>query len=88
MNYNFNRLINGEYGKLNMLYTYRIVLDHLVPLKKNQEGFNQFYVPDGSYDCFLYKNGKWIFKEDVDVRTNKSIPKIDKEKNERELFKK
>jgi len=56
----------------------RIVLDHLVPLKENQEGFNQFYVTDGSYDCFLYKNGKWIFKEDVDVRTNKSLPKIDK----------
>ena len=66
----------------------RIVLDHLVPLKENQEGFNQFYVTDGSYDCFLYKNGKWIFKEDVDVRTNKSLPKIDKNKNDRGLFKK
>ena len=66
----------------------RIILDHLVPLKENQEGFNQFYVPDGSYDCFLYKNGKWIFKEDVDVRTNKSLPEIDKDKNDRGLFKK
>ena len=66
----------------------RIVLDHLVPLKENQEGFNQFYVPDGSYDCFLYKNGEWIFKEDVDVRTNKSLPEIDKDKNDRGLFKK
>jgi len=66
----------------------RIVLDHLVPLKENQEGFNQFYVTDGSYDCFLYKNGKWIFKEDVDVRTNKSLPKIDKNKNDKGLFKK
>lgn len=66
----------------------RIVLDHLVPLKENQEGFNQFYVPDGSYDCFLYKNGEWIFKEDIDVRTNKSQPEIDKDKNDRGLFKK
>lgn len=66
----------------------RIVLDHLVPLKENQEGFNQFYVPDGSYDCFLYKNGEWIFKEDIDVRTNKSLPEIDKDKNDRGLFKK
>ena len=66
----------------------RIVLDHLVPLKDNQEGFNKFYVPDGSYDCFLYKNGEWIFKEDIDIRTNKSLPEIDKDKNERGLFKK
>ena len=66
----------------------RIVLDHLVPLKENQEGFNQFYVPDGSYDCFLYKKGKWIFKEDVDVRINKSLPKIEKNKNNRGLLKK
>jgi len=66
----------------------RIVLDHLVPLKENQEGFNQLYVTDGSYDCFLYKNGKWIFKENVDVRTNKSLPEIDKDKNDRGLFKK
>jgi len=66
----------------------RIVLDHLVPLKENQEGFNQFYVPDGSYDCFLYKNGEWIFKEDIDIRTNKSLPEIDKDKNDRGLFKK
>ena len=66
----------------------QIVLDHLVPLKENQEGFNQFYVPDGSYDCFLYKNGEWIFKEDIDIRTNKSLPEIDKDKNDRGLFKK
>ena len=66
----------------------RIVLDHLVPLKENQEGFNKFYVPDGSYDCFLYKKGKWIFKEDVDVRTDKSLPKIQKNKNDKGLFKK
>ena len=66
----------------------RIVLDHLVPLKENQEGFNQFYVTNGSYDCFLYKNGKWIFKEDIDVRSNKSLPEIDKDKNDRGLFKK
>ena len=66
----------------------RIVLDHLVPLKENQEGFNQFYVPEGSYDCFLYKNGEWIFKEDIDIRTNKSLPEIDKDKNDRGLFKK
>ena len=32
---NFNRLKSGEYGKLNMLYTYKIVLNH-------REAFTQF----------------------------------------------
>tara|TARA_Y100001968_G_C19349904_1_gene714073 strand:- start:202 stop:1086 length:885 start_codon:yes stop_codon:yes gene_type:complete len=66
----------------------RIILDHLVPLKKNQEGFNQFYVPDGSYDCFSYINGKWVFKEDIDVKIKKSLPKIKNNKNNSNLFKK
>ena len=63
----------------------RIVLDHLIPLKENQEGFDQFYVPDGSYDSYNYKNGKWIFKEDVDVRSKTNLPKITK--NKKGLFK-
>jgi len=63
----------------------RIVLDNLIPLKENQEGFDQFYVPDGSYDSYNYKNGKWIFKEDVDVRSKTNLPKITK--NKKGLFK-
>ena len=34
---NFKRLENGEYGKLNMLYTYKIVLD-------NREEFSKFLI--------------------------------------------
>ncbi len=56
----------------------RIVFDHLVPLKEKQEGFKAFYVPDGSYDCYQYKNGKWLLKLDVDARTRVKI-KITKE---------
>ena len=57
----------------------RIVFDHLVPFKEQQEGFKAFYVPDGSYDCYQYKNGKWLLKLDVDARTLVKIPKITKE---------
>ena len=58
----------------------RIVFDHLVPLKEQQEGFKAFYVPDGSYDCYQYKNGKWLLKLDVDARIGVKISKITKEK--------
>ena len=34
---NFKRLENGEYGKLNMLYTYKIVLD-------NRDNFSDFLI--------------------------------------------
>lgn len=57
----------------------RIVFDHLVPLKEQQERIKAFYVPDGSYDCYQYKNGKWLLKLDVDARTGVKIPKITKE---------
>lgn len=46
----------------------RIVMDHLVPSKDELEGIWQFYGPDFSYDALEFKKGKWILKEDVDVR--------------------
>ena len=63
--YNSNTSVSVNYDESKN----RIIFDHLVPLKENQEGFKAFYVPDGSYDCYQYKNGKWIFKEDIDVRS-------------------
>lgn len=56
----------------------RIVFDHLVPLKEQQKGFKAFYVPDGSYDCYHYKNGKWLLKLDVDARTEVKTKKENK----------
>lgn len=39
-----------------------ITLDHLVPPNPDSEGFYFTYIPDGTYDYFLFKNGKWIFQ--------------------------
>tara|TARA_B100000131_G_scaffold316190_1_gene355858 strand:- start:591 stop:1472 length:882 start_codon:yes stop_codon:yes gene_type:complete len=50
----------------------RIVFDYLVPLKENLEGFYEYYVPNGTYDCFEYIDGKWMYKRDIDIR-NESI---------------
>lgn len=66
----------------------RIIFDHLVPLKENQEGFKAFYVPDGSYDCYQYKNGKWIFIQDIDARSKNSSTNNFNIKEEKGLFRK
>ena len=61
-------------------------MDHLVPLKENQERFNQFYVADGSYDCYQYKNGTWMFTQNIDARTKTTLPEIKKAKSDKGLF--
>jgi len=50
----------------------KIIFDHLVPLKESLKGFYEYYVPSGIYDCFEYKDGVWIYLQDIDVQ-NKSI---------------
>jgi hypothetical protein len=48
-----------------------IVLSHLVPLHPSLEGQYQFYVSDGSFDGFFFKEGKWEYIKDVDARNPK-----------------
>ena len=45
-----------------------VVFDHLSPFSPEYEGNFQYYGPDFSYDSFLLENGKWILKQDIDVR--------------------
>ena len=80
--YNSNTSASVNYEEENK----RIIMDHLVPLKENQEGFNQFYVTDGSYDCYQYKNGTWMFTQNIDVRTKTTLPVIKKAKSDKGLF--
>jgi len=64
----------------------QIVMDHLVPVKKMLEGLHEYYVPDGTYDAYIYNNGKWEHKENIDIGIKeKSPPKI-KKKNQKGLL--
>ncbi|MFZ4413019.1 MAG: hypothetical protein ACOYOV_08035 [Bacteroidales bacterium] len=48
-----------------------ILFDRLIPLSPSLEGQKQFYVPETNiYDAFIFENGKWIFKEDIDARNH------------------
>lgn len=48
----------------------RIIFDHLSPETPSMIGFYEFYVPDMTYDAFIFEDGKWLLKEDV-VGVNK-----------------
>lgn len=49
-----------------------IIYDHLSPTSPQLEGMRDFYVPDGSYDAFIWEKGKWNYSIDVDARTGKT----------------
>ena len=45
-----------------------IVFDHLVPFSPDLEGKLEYYGPDFSYDAFIFEDGIWTFKLDVDAK--------------------
>lgn len=51
-----------------------IVLDHLIPIKEIYPGQGPTAVPDGSYEGFKYRNGKW---QHVSVLEQKALDNIE-----------
>jgi hypothetical protein len=49
----------------------RIVYDHLSPEVPSLKGVYSYYVPDFSYDAFVWEEDSWILKEDV-IAINKA----------------
>ena len=43
----------------------RIMMDHLSPESPSMKKFRSFYIPDLSYDAFIFDKKKWVLKEDV-----------------------
>ncbi|MCC5923334.1 MAG: hypothetical protein JJT77_06085 [Crocinitomicaceae bacterium] len=52
-----------------------IIFDHLSPESPGLHEFREFYVPDMSYDAYIYDNNKWRLKQDI-IAVNKPIEKI------------
>ena len=46
----------------------QIIFNNLVPQKKELEGIKAYYVPDGSFNAYEYKKGKWWLIKDIDAR--------------------
>lgn len=45
-----------------------IAFDHLVPVSPEHKNDRRYYVPDYSYDAWIFKNGFWRLELDVDIR--------------------
>ncbi len=58
----------------------RIVFNHLVPAKKDLEGLEEYYIPEGTFNAYQYKRGKWWLEQDIDIRNTQKVPKIKKPK--------
>jgi hypothetical protein len=58
----------------------RIVFNHLVPPKKDLEGLEEYYIPEGTFNSYQYKKGKWWLEQDVDIRNQQKVKKIKKPK--------
>jgi len=54
----------------------QIVFDHLVPSRKDLEGLHEYYIPEGTFNAYKYRNGKWWLEEDVDIRNTQKTRKI------------
>jgi hypothetical protein len=52
--------------------TSMIVFDELMPLGQQFEGQFEYYVPSGVFNGFVFKDGKWNFYKNVDVRNKRN----------------
>lgn len=56
----------------------RITFNHLIPARKDLLGLEEYYIPDGSFNSYNYRNGKWWFSKDIDVRNKNKLIRIKK----------
>jgi hypothetical protein len=72
------RIVFQYSGDATMLLNYLpdnnvISFDHLVPANEKMAAKTYLYVPDGSYDYFIFKKKKWFFQDDLFKNLNKNI---------------
>jgi hypothetical protein len=73
-----SRIIFEYSGEATMLLNYIpdhkiITFDNLVPPNPNMVGKFFTYVPDGDYNYFIFKKGKWLWQEELFKTMNKRI---------------
>tara|TARA_B100000767_G_scaffold207784_1_gene194670 strand:- start:4930 stop:5811 length:882 start_codon:yes stop_codon:yes gene_type:complete len=58
----------------------RIVFNHLVPPRNDLEGLKEYYIPEGTFNSYQYRQGKWWLEQDIDIRNTQKARKIKKPK--------
>ena len=60
--------------------TQKIIFNNLVPIKKDLEGLYEYYIPEGTFNAYSYKKGKWWLEKNIDIRNNTKIRNAKKPK--------
>jgi len=58
----------------------RIVFNHLVSANNDLKGLEEYYIPEGTFNSYQYKNGKWWLQQDIDIRNQQKVKRIKKPK--------
>lgn len=61
----------------------RIVFDNLVARHTETAGYGYDDVPDGSFNAFYWKRGKWLYQDNIDVRLGEQTPKVKADPNKK-----
>ena len=51
-----------------------------MPIREDLEGLYEYYIPEGTFNAYYYKNGKWWLKNDIDIRNKKTMKNYKKPK--------
>jgi hypothetical protein len=51
----------------------RIVFNHLVPIREDLKGLEEYYIPEGTFNSYDYTNGKWILNENIEIGNQQKI---------------
>lgn len=76
-----NRVIFEHSAKATMSLKYeedreKIIFDHLSPEAPNLKEFKEYYVPDMSYDAYVFEKNKWHLKEDIIAVNDQSSDQV------------
>jgi hypothetical protein len=54
----------------------KIIFNNLIPPRKDLKGLHAYYIPDGSFNSYIYKKGKWWLEKDIDARNKNKTKKF------------
>ena len=75
LRYDKQTLLISKGNRIRKSREWMIVTDRLIPSSPSMKGIRKYYVPSGdTYDAYIFRDGTWIFAEDIFV-SNPSSPK-------------
>jgi hypothetical protein len=62
-----------------------IIFDHLSPESPNLAEFREYYIPDMSYDAYVFEDNKWRLREDIIALNSKESEIVELKAYDKEL---